>query len=289
MTPGAVVQLFAVAPEGPLPLAVPEGARTVHELFDGLPLGVYSALRTFQHERFLGLEMHLERTDRSLELLGWEERLDRPRLRAAIAHCARAYPGTEACVRFDLLAAPPESLGTPERTLLALAPLVPVPPAFLEQGVTVRLSPLRRTRPLIKVASFVLERRPFPLGSREAYEHLIVDEQERVLEGTSSNFLAVQGRTLRATGDEALQGVTQRILLELARGLGLDCVREPLRLSELAGVDEAFLSGSTRGLVPVVAIEDRTIGAGHPGEWTRRLMEAYARHARERARPALPA
>jgi len=281
------VQLFAVGGQGPRPLPVRDGVGSAHELFDGLPLGVYSALRTFEHDRFLGLEHHFERTDRSLALLGWPERLDRPRLARAIDECVRAYPGTDAFVRFDVLAAPPRSLGTEERTLLALSPFVPVPEALLRSGVGVRVSELRRAKPLIKVASFVVERRPYPLGRADAYEHLIVDEHGRILEGTSSNFVALQGRTLRFTGEQALQGVTQRIVGELARGLGLTCVYEALPMTELERVDEAFLTGSTRGVVPVISVEEQRIGSGQPGPWTVRLIEAYYAHARSHARRAL--
>lgn len=282
------VQLFAVTGGGPVPLAVRPGVQSAHELFDGLPLGVYSALRTFEHERFLGLALHFDRTDRSMELLGWPERLDRPLLARAIDACVRAYPGPDAFVRFDVLAAPAHALGTNERNLLALSPLVPVPEAYFRDGVGVRLSHLRRERPLIKTASFVVQRRPYPLGKQDSYEHLIIDAEQRILEGTSSNFAALQGRTLRLADEEALQGITQRIVSGLARELGLECVHEPVRLDEIERVDETFLTGSTRGIVPVIAVDDRRIGAGHPGPWTRRLMEAYARYAREHARPAVP-
>lgn len=237
--------------------------------------------------RFLGLEQHFERTDRSLELLGRPERLDRARLARALDEVVRRHPGPDAFVRFDVLSAAPLALGTEERTLVALAPLVPVPANCLRDGVVVHISALRRARPLIKAASFVLERRPYPLGHAEAYEHLIVDARERILEGSSSNFLALQGQRLRLTGEEALQGVTQRIVAALARELGLECVREPLQRCELAEVEEAFLTGSTRGLVPVVAVGEQRIGAGTPGPWTRRLSKAYYRYAAEHARPAL--
>jgi len=281
------VQLFAVTPTGPLSLSVPVGTRSVHEIFDGQPLGVYSALRTFQHERFLELEAHFERTDRSAELLGWSERLARLALRRALHEAVRAYPEEEACVRFDLLAAVPRDLGTDQRTLLALSPLVRVPERFLREGVSVRISPLRRVRPLIKSARFVLERRPYPLGSQDAYEHLMVDEQGHVLEGTSSNFVARIGERLHLAGDEALQGVTQRIVAGLAPGLGLECVRSPVKIADLSRIDEAFLTGSIRGIVPVVAVEDVPIGSGTPGPWSARLMRAYHEYAARAARPAL--
>src|SRR5258705_13627913 len=104
--PRMAVQWFAVSAGGTVALPVREGIRSAHELFDGLPLGVYSALRTFEHERFLGLELHFDRTDRSMELLGWPERLEREQLARAIQQCAHAFPDPDAFVRFDVLAAP---------------------------------------------------------------------------------------------------------------------------------------------------------------------------------------
>ncbi len=282
------VQLYAVTTEGPAPLPVRAGVRNAHELFDDLPLGVYSALRTFDHERFLGLEHHFERTDRSLELLGWRARLDRDSLRRALHETVRAFPGAEAFVRFDVLAEEPRGLGTLHKTLLALSLFTPVPEHFLREGVGVRFSPLRRERPLIKTARFVLERRPYPLGSQEAYEHLLVDARGRILEGTSSNFLALEDGVLHMAGDEALQGVTQRYVGEIASEMGLRVVREPVLRSGLSRVQEAFLTGSTRGVVPVVAIEGVRIGDGRPGPWTERLLSAYLDFARAHASPALP-
>jgi branched-subunit amino acid aminotransferase/4-amino-4-deoxychorismate lyase len=281
-----VVQLFAVSARGPEVLPVPPSLASAHELFDALPLGVYSALRTFEHERFLGLEFHFERTDRSLQLLGWPERLDRAALAQAMDQTVRAYPGSDSFVRFDVLAGPARALGTGERTLLALSPLVPVPPALLETGVTVRLSRLERAQPLVKSARFVIERRPYPLGRANAFEHLLLGPDERIREGTSANFLGLEGRRLRLAGDEALQGVTQRILVELARDLGLSPERAPLALEELAALDEAFLSSSARGIVPVVAVEEQRIGSGRPGPMTRALLAAYLEHARRHARRA---
>ncbi len=285
--PRAALELHAVTPGGPLPLPVRPEVRSAHELLDGLPLGVYSALRTFEHQRFLGLELHLDRTDRSMELLGWSERLDRASLRLALHRTASAYPAPDSFVRFDVLAEAPAALGIPYRTLLALSPHLPVPGSYLLQGVSVHFSSLRRSRPLIKTASFVLERRPHPLGLQEAYESLLVDERGRILEGTSSNFLAIEGRTLRVAGDEALQGITQRFVMELASGMGLEVLRDPVHRDELPGLEEAFLTSSSRGIVPVVSIEEREVGEGRPGPWTRRLLEAYPGMARARARPAL--
>jgi branched-subunit amino acid aminotransferase/4-amino-4-deoxychorismate lyase len=72
-----------------------------------------------------------------------------------------------------------------------------------------------------------------------------------------------------------LAGVTRRILLDLAAQLGIPVVLEPVPLAEVAALDEAALSSSSRALVPIVQIEQTVIGNGRPGPVCRRLLAAY--------------
>src|SRR5215467_4298506 len=97
-SPAGAVQLFAVVGSEPKPLPVPPSAASFHDLLDDVELGVYSALRTFHHDRFLWLDAHFERTDRSMQLLGWDFRLDRPALRRALHAIVAAYPLPDARV-----------------------------------------------------------------------------------------------------------------------------------------------------------------------------------------------
>src|SRR5688500_12637048 len=75
------LQLFAVTDAGPQPLPVPPTAADFTDLYQGLALGVYSVLRTFEHNKFLWLEHHLARTVSSMKLLGWDYQLDEHSLR----------------------------------------------------------------------------------------------------------------------------------------------------------------------------------------------------------------
>ena len=79
----------------------------------------------------------------------------------------------------------------------------------------------------------------------------------------------------------------KQLQLRVARELGLETLREPIGKEDLVRVEEAFLTGSTRGILPVVAVEERVLGSGRPGPWTTRLSRAYLDHARRCARTAL--
>lgn len=281
-------RLWAVTAEALVACPVPSSATSVHELYDGLPLGVYSALRTFQHVRFLALEEHLDRTDRCLALLGWAERLDRPRLRRALHELAAAAPSDDSTVRFDVLASAVGFGGAPARTLVGLGPFSPVPERCSTEGVRVELThTLERTRPLIKTAQFVIDRRPYPLGRQNAFEHVMVDGTGRLREGTSSNFYGVARGRIRTAGDGVLEGVTRKILFNLARSLEIEVDLQGLGQDELVELDEAYLSSSTRGVVPIVNIGGTRIGDGHPGPVVRALRAAYDAFAAREARPAV--
>jgi D-alanine transaminase len=59
-------------------------------------------------------------------------------------------------------------------------------------------------------------------------------------------------------------------------------VREAvLKDEDLFGADEAFLTSTTREIVPIVQVDDRKIGSGTPGPVTRTLLEGFRQKAQE--------
>ena len=72
-----------------------------------------------------------------------------------------------------------------------------------------------------------------------------------------------------------LHGITRGIVLGLGVELDLHPREEQLTLFDLYAADEVFVTGTVCELVPVVAVDDRVIGAGEPGPTYRRLLSAY--------------
>ena len=282
------LQLWAASPSGPVRMSAPPGAQDLHDLFDGLPTGVYSGLRTYEHDRFLRLEHHLARTERSAALLGWTGPLDSGLVRRSLHQLVSSYPAANARVRFDWLPEPLGSAAGSSRLLMGLGPFTPVPTQALERGVRLALTRLRRPSPDIKAAEFVRERRVCASTDPTAYEHLMVDSHGRILEGTSSNFFGVRQGVLITAGTGVLDGVTRRIVLELAEALGLGLSLGGVVVEDLPRLDEAFLSSSTREIVPVVQVAAVAIGNGRPGAATAELRQAFSEFARRYARPAWP-
>lgn len=278
-----MARLYAVSADGPVPVSAPE-SEDVHALFSSLPEGVYSGLRTYQGNRFLKLDDHLTRTEQSMRLSGWSSALDREALRRALDALARAQPGEDKRVRFDVLQAPHGGFDL----YIGIGALVPVPESVLRLGARVAVvRGLRRPSPLIKTTEFVTARRQFVERDATAYEHVMIDEDERLLECVSSNIYGVRDGTIYTAAADVLEGVTRRIVLELASAAGIPVRLEPVALDQFDTLDEAFLTSSTREVVPVTRVQNTVVGNGKPGEISERLLAAYRSYAAEHARPAL--
>lgn len=282
------VKLYAVKPEGPVQLTPVTPLDSIYDLPDTLPYGVYTVMRTFNHNKFLGLTDHLDRLEQSIALLGWSYRPDRRAIRKALHEVCTAYPQPDARVRLDVLAGPAEELGTTSRDLITLSPFEPVPAICYQEGVQVAVArQLQRRQPRAKTADFVLARRNYPAGRPEAFEYLLISEDGRILEGSGSNFYAIRSGLLWTAGEGVLEGITRKIVLRLAPQLGIPVRLEAVALTDVPHLDEAFMSGSSRGLIPIVSVDGETVGKGRPGPITRNLMAAYEEYVAQAIRPAI--
>ncbi len=284
------VQLFAVIESGPIPLPVPEQARHVHDLFDDLPVGVYTALATFDHNKFLLLNDHLDRLEKSMDLLDWDYRLDRLSLRRALDQVVSDYPLPNARVRIDVLSQAISVQKVRSRLLIALSPFVPIPETIYEQGVSVgTIRGLVRSQPLVKRADFVFQRRKCFENKPDLYECLLLDDGGYILEGTTSNFFAIRDGRVWTAGEGMLEGIARRIVLQVATETGIPVVLEPVHIDDIRDIDEAALSSSSRAIVPIVKIDQRQIRSGRPGPITGRLLHAYRQVVEQVIRPAFTA
>ena len=280
---GLGLELHALGSAGPRRLPTPPGLRDLHQV--DLPAGIYEGMRSFDGNRFLYLERHLDRARRSMTSLGWERRLDEDVLRRGLHEAVSAFPG-DARVRLDLFREPQEVLGSRTEQLLILAPFHPVPAQLLAGGVAVGLAEgMERRTPHIKRNEWIARRRGHGPGDRGYYEHLLLDAEGCILEGTSCNVFAVRDGQLWTAPAGVLGGIQRGVFLELAEEAGIGIRLEAPALAELDRLDELFLTSSTRAAVPITRVEDRPVGPGVPGPVWRRLLDRYG-ELEARTRPA---
>jgi branched-chain amino acid aminotransferase len=173
-------------------------------------------------------------------------------------------------------------------------PLPPYPARHYREGIKVAAVDVRRNHPraldpaikssnLLNNILAVREAR-----SRGGEEPVLLNLDGFVAEGASTNVFLARGGTVFTPPLSAgiLAGITREVVLELLPGLGIPFREEPLRLEDLLGADEAFMTSTTREVVPVRQVDDAVIGAGRPGPLTSRVMEAFAAYAPRHCGPA---
>ncbi len=250
--------------------------------------GVYEVLRTYDRRPFLYPE-HMARLRASAARITLPFPVDDAevltRIRDTIA--AAALPG-EAYVRLVLtrgvgeLVYDPAACPSPTFVII-VKPHVDPPAAALRDGVRLALVSVVRNHPAsvdpsIKSNNLLNN----ALAMQEAYrrggfEALMNNHRGELCECAQSNvFLVRDGALLTPPADAGLLvGITRGFVCELAAVLGIPVRQTALYEPDLATADEAFITSTTREIVPVVAVDAQTIGHGVPGPITRRLMEAY--------------
>jgi D-alanine transaminase len=96
-------------------------------------------------------------------------------------------------------------------------------------------------------------------------------------EGAASNIFVVKDGILLAPPKNHLMlpGITYDVVLELAQADGIKHEVRPVTESELRGADEAWLTSSTKEVLAIVRLDDKTLGKGVPGLLFRRMYARY--------------
>ena len=105
---------------------------------------------------------------------------------------------------------------------------------------------------------------------QDAVEVLYRDAAGRILEGTSTNVFLFSNGRLITPGEGILSGITRKVVIETAQSVFPVEIRD-VPLKELLLADEVFITGTSKGIVPVVQVDETVIGRGKPGANTLRL------------------
>lgn len=232
-----------------------------------LPEGYYSTFRTFDNcTRVIGLSAHLRRLPNA----------DASLLRRSLRLLLEPYRPGEARVRL---------METRQgQFYISIEPLKLPPPEVYEQGVRVETVTLQRTNPREKSTAFIgaSEAERKKIARLGIFEALLVGNG-RILEGMTSNFFYVRDGILYTARRGILLGVTRTMVIRAARGRGVKVRYRPLELDQLREVKEAFITSSSRGIVPVVQIDGVKVGRGRVGKNTKLLMKAYEEYVLKHA------
>jgi len=116
-----------------------------------------------------------------------------------------------------------------------------------------------------------------------AYEAWFVDELGFVTEGSSTNAWIVDREGVLRTRDiqaNILRGVTRATVLRVAAEAGVKLAEGPFTVDDAKQAREAFITGASTQVTPVVKLDGRLLAGGEPGPVAKRLRQLYIAEAR---------
>ena len=238
---------------------------------------VYEVIRTYQGVPF-ELEAHLERLKGSAERLMMALPASLQTIAEETKQALKASDHKDSYIRIVCTrGAGPIGLDVnlaeaPVR-LVIVQPVKSPPQAIYEQGAKVALTSVRRNLraaldPEAKTGNYLNSVMALAEAKqRGAYEAVMLDHRDFITEGASSNvFMVTGGVVLTPPVDVGiLRGVTRKVIINVAQQAGLRVLELPITEAALKDADEVFITSSIREIVPIVAVDDTTIGEGRPG------------------------
>lgn len=261
--------------------------------------GVYETLRTYDGRPFL-FDRHMRRLRTSAGMMALPVPLSDAEFAQRCADTQRAAGLTggedrEAYIRIlvtrgigDLSYDP---AATPHPSVVVIVkPHVQLPESVYRTGVATAIVSVVRNHPatvnpriksnnLLNCALAAQE-----AVRRGAFEGIMRNHRGELAECSTSNLFIVKDAQVLTPPLDAglLPGLTREFLFEIGAARGIPIREAVLVDADLFGADEAFLTGTTREVLPIVRVDDRPIASGAPGPITLALLDAFRERAHGR-------
>jgi branched-chain amino acid aminotransferase len=254
--------------------------------------GVYETMRTYHGRPFL-FDRHMRRLRRSAGMIELPLPFSDEELAAQIRKTQTvAKLDGEAYIRVLVTRGVGELTYDPKATpnpsvVIIVKPQIDPPAEAYDKGVRVVIVDIVRNHPatvnpMIKSNNLMNSALAMQQALRSnAFEGVMRNYKGELTECTTANLFVVKNNVALTPPLAAglLPGITREFLFDIGKDIGVDVAEQILGDDDLFGADEAFLTSTTRELVPIVTVNDRTIGNGRPGPVTWKLLNAFRRAA----------
>jgi branched-chain amino acid aminotransferase len=241
-------------------------------------LGLFETFRTWNGHATL-FDRHLERLIKSSRELGLPlESSQLPDAQAVFrlieANRTSLTPGQDVRLRLTLsggLPTTPVSGSVLWMTAGPLPPLIREPGAVITHFIEITADDrLSRHKTLNYWRKRIAHAQAVEDGADEV---LCLTPERLICEGSRANVFLVDGRRLCTPGLDGplLPGIMRQVVLERAAQNGLEIEEGPLSVERLFSADEAFLTSSLRGILPIARLLDHELSAAGP--LTRQLRD----------------
>ncbi len=249
--------------------------------------GVFEGIRIY-NGRVFRLREHLDRLYDSAKAILLKIPLPFDELLASVLETCRQNQLRDGYIRL-LITRGVGTLGLspdrcPKASVIIIADKVSLyPEECYKNGLKVKTSSTRRMNPaalspaiksLNYLNNIMAKVEASQVGAEEA---ILLNDQGYVAECSGDNIFVVKKNRIFTPPvyAGALGGITRLAAIELLLAEGYTVTETNLTLYDLYVADECFLTGTAAEVVPVVDVDSRIIGNGHPGPITGRLIHEY--------------
>lgn len=244
--------------------------------------GVFERLRTYRGKIWNSRD-HIQRLFQSAKLMHMHIPWKPKQMERWILQTIKKNGFSESGIRVELTRGEAEHnlkydfLSKRKPTLLIVViSLRPWPPDFYKKGIRVITFPLERSFPEVKTTSLIVSTLAQQAATlRKADEAILIDCFGRVTECTSANVFFVKNGKLLVPQARVLPGTTAKVVVPCAKKAGIPVIQKVIKKSDIALMDECFLTSVTRGIMPVAAIDGKSFKQKTPGRITVTLMEKF--------------
>ena len=245
--------------------------------------GIFDFLITYNKRPFY-LNEHVARLENSARQIGLELQHSRAQICDIVtATIQKNFHHTESNIRIVYTGGISPDSVTPQGNGILMVMVTPKPESPAEwytDGAAVATVNMERFIPGSKSTNYLNAVFAQQQAKKQgAIEAIYVDRENRVLEGTTTNFFAFKNKVLITPPDGILPGITRRVVLNLVKDRFKVALRH-MDMAELIELDEVFLSSSNKEIVPITKINDRLVGSGKPGDQTRTVMTLFQEYTR---------
>lgn len=155
-------------------------------------------------------------------------------------------------------------------------------PVQYERGISLLTSDYQRDKPRAKTTMYMQALYMQPVLKQAGAYEVLYHSDGMVRECARCNIFFIDKEGVIHTPEqEMLKGVTRRKVLDIAAAKGIPIKERAVSMSELPGMAGAFLTATTKGVLPVVKIDDQLIGDGTVHPLAKTLQQLYLDHSEQ--------
>lgn len=243
--------------------------------------GVYEVFRIYNGKMY-EKEAHFHRLERSAESIQLDLPYSTEEMNTMLNNLIQTEQIIEGTLYLQITRGPAPRAHTfpehPKPTMLAYCKQISRPLTAIQNGISaITLPDIRWLCCDIKSLNLLPNTLAKQKAVNQGAEEAILHRDGTVTECSASNIMIIHDHVLytHPANNLILHGITREVTLRLADQMGLETKEETFSVGRLYEADEAFITGTTVEITPIIRIDQKPVGSGLPGKLTKQLQQAF--------------